>query len=169
MQHLKMIPPLLGICWMRFPVCYHLSTAGAILIVVVVLGSTLSNYQACVQIQDYLLARVAQKHHNIKFKALVIIKVSVDMTANKVRNITWCDCSMYVALAGLNLKGKYREKSIPLKNVCVSLFFIFLKKLLINPNYRVQRYTRSVTRRRTQSTRSRCCEGRIIVTQLIFL
>lgn len=36
--------------------------------------STLANYQACVQLQDFLIARMAKKNHNIKFKSLVIVK-----------------------------------------------------------------------------------------------
>ena len=36
---------------------------------------TLSNYNACTQLQEYLIARLAKKNHNIKYKCLVVIKV----------------------------------------------------------------------------------------------
>ena len=39
-----------------------------------IIGATIANYQANVQIQDYLISRVNYKHHNVKYKALAIIK-----------------------------------------------------------------------------------------------
>lgn len=39
-------------------------------------GSTISNYQANTQLQDFLVTRLTHKSHNVKFKALLIIKVS---------------------------------------------------------------------------------------------
>lgn len=36
--------------------------------------STLANYTACTQIQEYLLSRITKNNHNIKFKCLMIIK-----------------------------------------------------------------------------------------------
>ncbi len=41
------------------------------------IGQTLSNYQACVQLEEYLVARLGKSNHNIKYKTLIIIKVSI--------------------------------------------------------------------------------------------
>ena len=38
------------------------------------LGSTLSNYAACLQLQEYLCNKLTKNNHNVKYKCLVIIK-----------------------------------------------------------------------------------------------
>ncbi len=38
-------------------------------------GSTLANYSACLQLEEYLCSKLAKNNHNIKFKCLLIIKV----------------------------------------------------------------------------------------------
>lgn len=38
---------------------------------------TKSNYQANVQIQEYLVSRIKKDNYNIKYKCLVIIKVII--------------------------------------------------------------------------------------------
>ena len=45
-------------------------------------GATKSSYQANTQIQQYLVDRLSKPNHNIKFKALMIIKV-IQYNANK--------------------------------------------------------------------------------------
>lgn len=37
--------------------------------------ATLANYQANIQLQEFLVSRLTHKHHNVKHKCLVIVKV----------------------------------------------------------------------------------------------
>jgi hypothetical protein len=41
------------------------------------LGLTVANYQACIQLIEFLNARLKKNNHNVKYKCLVIIKVSL--------------------------------------------------------------------------------------------
>ena len=36
--------------------------------------ATIANYQACQQLQDYLISKIKKNNHNVKYKCLVIIK-----------------------------------------------------------------------------------------------
>ena len=38
-------------------------------------GATIASYQACTQLEDFLLSRITKSNHNIKYKCLQIIKV----------------------------------------------------------------------------------------------
>jgi hypothetical protein len=38
-------------------------------------GLTIANYQACLQLIDFLNARLKKNNHNVKYKCLIIIKV----------------------------------------------------------------------------------------------
>ena len=38
-------------------------------------GATITSYQACTQLEDFLLSRITKSNHNIKYKCLQIIKV----------------------------------------------------------------------------------------------
>lgn len=45
-------------------------------------GATIASYQACTQLEDFLLSRITKSNHNIKYKCLQIIKVLVYSYSN---------------------------------------------------------------------------------------
>ena len=54
------------------------------------IGNTLASYPASAQLEEFLITRLNQDNPNVKFKCLVIIKVS---RCNVYCNcVSYCDC-----------------------------------------------------------------------------
>ena len=56
------------------------------------IGNTLASYPASAQLEEFLITRLNQDNPNVKFKCLVIIKVSRRNVYCNVCNVSYCVC-----------------------------------------------------------------------------
>lgn len=85
------------------------------------LGATVASYQASLQTQEYLISRLSKSNPNIKYKCLVIIKVSFICDTNfRLISAYLMICSMFVAPVELISNEILLKMSMRLRNAYVS-------------------------------------------------
>ena len=79
-----------------------------IVIIIIIIGSTLASYQINTQLQEFLLSRLTKNNYNVKYKCLVIIKVTNEFD-NYNNNNNNNNNSMFAELVDQNLKEKWEK------------------------------------------------------------
>jgi hypothetical protein len=87
----------------------------------------LSSYQANVQIQEYLVARLAKNNYNVKFKCLVIIKVHIFANLSEIVNClkfkNWYSTIQHICRIGRPEFKREMGRNVDTIKECLRKFF----------------------------------------------
>jgi hypothetical protein len=95
----------------------------------------MANYQACLQLEEFLISRLSKNNHNVKFKTLVMIKVNspkmpTDSVSQNIHPLLARCCYEHVCRTGRPEFKRDMAKSVDAIKECLRKFVSFLIQLM---------------------------------------